>query len=328
MNNKTNRPSISVVMPTYNGEAFIAKAIQSVLNQTFTDFELIIVNDGSTDATASIIASFDDSRILYIKKETNTGIADCLNIGIKVAKGTYFARMDDDDTCDKERLLQQIRYLETHKNVIVCATNDQNRGGNRPYLSNLQIKIGLMFRNVLIHASVMMPMSIFNNYKYNVDKVPSEDYDLWSRILKEGEFHKLSDPLMQIRYSIDGQTATRRHEQLKLNIDIGKSIFKSYGFDLNEIDEMILNFFIQHNYSVSPGFLIKIIAWLDDLNHRNTNLNIFPEHAFANEIEYQKWDFIKKYFLNNKITKKMHSFICLPYKYKFKIMNYYVKKLI
>jgi len=328
MDNKTNRPLISVVMPTYNGEAFIAKAIQSVLDQTFTDFEFIIVDDGSTDATASIIASFNDSRILSIKKESNTGIADCLNIGIEAAKGIYFARMDDDDTCHRERLSKQIKYLETHKNVIVCATNDQNLGGNRPYLSDLQIKIGLMFRNVLIHASVMMPMSIFDTYSYNTKMVPSEDYDLWSRILKEGKFHKLSEPLMQIRYSSDGQTATRRHEQLKLNVGICKRFLKNYGFALEPNDEYLLHQFVEHDYTISVDVLLKLLKWLDKLQHLNTKLSIFPDLQFANEIAFQKQNFIKKYFLNRKLPKKIEPFIKLPFHYKLQVISFYMNKLV
>ena len=90
-------------MATYNGERYISEAIESVLNQSYTNFEFIIVDDGSTDTTAQIIASFSDSRIIYLKKNTNSGIADSLNLGISKARGAYIARMDDDDVCMPNR---------------------------------------------------------------------------------------------------------------------------------------------------------------------------------------------------------------------------------
>ena len=216
-------------MPTYNGEEFIKEAIQSILDQSYTHFELFVVDDGSTDKTPMIIDAFTDERLTYIRKPNNSGIADSLNLGISRAKGKYFARMDDDDVSREDRLAKQVEYLEAHPDVVVCATNDQNLGGKRPYLNDVEIKTGLLFRNVLIHASVMMPMSLFGSFKYDPDSVPSEDYDLWSRILGQGKFHKMSEPLMQIRYASDGQTATRRDEQLNLNINISKRILKHFG---------------------------------------------------------------------------------------------------
>ena len=319
------KPLVSVVLPTYNGEEFIKEAIESILNQSLKNFELIIVDDGSTDATATIINSFVDDRISFIKKEKNSGIADSLNIGILKANGKYFARMDDDDTSHKDRLYKQVEFLETHQDVVVCATNDHIEG-NRPYLSDVEIRIGFLFRNVIIHASVMMPMSIFDTYKYNIDTVPSEDYDLWSRILNEGKFHKLSEPLMQIRYSSDGQTATRRHEQLKLNVGIYKRFLDNYGFDLDEDGEYLLNLFIEHNYAMPTDTMIRLLKWMDKLIDANKVLNIFPEEPFKDEIEFQKQNFIKKYFLNRKITNKIKPFIKMPYRYKLMIINYYFNK--
>jgi glycosyltransferase involved in cell wall biosynthesis len=323
---KNNSPLVSVVMPTYNGAEFIYEAIQSILNQSYSNFELFIVDDGSTDNTSEIIMSFNDDRISFIKKEKNSGIADSLNIGIANAKGKYFARMDDDDVSQVNRLQMQVEFMETNPDVVVCATNDQNLGGNRPYLSDLKIRIGLLFRNVLIHASVMMPMVIVKACQYNINMVPSEDYDLWSRILNEGKFHKLQEPLMHIRYSSDGQTATRRNEQLKLNVNICKRILKNYSFNLDESDEQLLNLFVEHDYSITAGTFCKLLKWLDKLNQINKNLSIFPEQLFLDEIEFQKESFIKKYFINRKLSNKISPFIKMPYRYKLQVISYYFKK--
>src|SRR5450432_2078787 len=94
-----NPPEISVILPAYNTEAYLGKAIQSLLDQSFRDFELLIINDGSTDKTEDIIRSFSDPRIVYIKNEQNYGLIDTLNKGIDISRGKYIARMDGDDIC-------------------------------------------------------------------------------------------------------------------------------------------------------------------------------------------------------------------------------------
>lgn len=326
--NNIEKPFVSAVMPTYNGADFIHEAIQSVLDQSYPYFELIIVDDGSTDNTSKIVNSFTDSRIIFLSKDKNSGIADSLNLGISKSKGHYFARMDDDDECHKDRLLRQVEYLESHPDVVVCATNDQNLGGNRPYLNDLDIRIGLLFRNVMIHASVMVPMAVIKTYQYNIKTVPSEDYDLWSRLLDEGKFHKLSEPLMMIRYAADGQTATRRVEQLKLNIEISQRFFHYYGFDMDEKSKHSHELFVEHNYLISGGELIGIFKWLDRLSWANKELNIFPEQRFLNEIEFQKLNFINKYFINRKLANKFNPFFKLSFKYKMHIIKFYLKKYI
>jgi glycosyltransferase involved in cell wall biosynthesis len=323
-----SNPLVSVVMPTYNGADFIHDAIQSILDQSYSNFELIVVDDGSTDNTSEIVNAFTDKRITYIKKPKNSGIADSLNLGISKARGSYFARMDDDDVSREDRLQKQVEFLETHKDVVVCATNDQNLGGERPYLSDQEIKIGLLFRNVIIHASVMMPMTILETYKYDVNRVPSEDYDLWSRILNEGKFHKLPEPLMQIRYASDGQTATRRHEQLKLNVDICKRFLSNDGFKLDKDKEYILYSFIEHDYSITGSTLLKLLDWLEAMKFSNKILSIFPQELCIDEIEFQKQNFIKKYFINRKVVDKIEPFIKLPIRYKLFILRYYIGSLL
>src|SRR5476651_2363164 len=102
-------PTITVLMPAYNAERFIGEAIASVLQQTYTDFELVIVNDGSTDSTFDIITTFNDPRIVVVNQE-NMGVAAALNTGLKHAKGTYIARFDADDVCYSQRLEKQVKF--------------------------------------------------------------------------------------------------------------------------------------------------------------------------------------------------------------------------
>src|SRR5215204_4839876 len=117
-----NVPAVSVVLPAYNCEKYIAKAIESVLRQTFTDFEFIIINDGSSDRTEEIIRSFSDPRILYQVNKINKGLVYTLNKGIDNAKGRYIARMDGDDIALPERFEKQFEYLQLNKEVDILAT--------------------------------------------------------------------------------------------------------------------------------------------------------------------------------------------------------------
>src|SRR5262245_7986035 len=117
-----NAPAISVILPAYNCEKFIGKAIQSVLQQTFSDFELIIINDGSTDNTETRIEEFNDPRVVYHKNPGNKGLIFTLNKAIELSQGRYIARMDADDSCLPERLAKQKDFLDHHENIAVTAT--------------------------------------------------------------------------------------------------------------------------------------------------------------------------------------------------------------
>ena len=174
----------------------------------------------------------------------------------------------------------------------------------------------------------MMPMSVIKGYRYDVDTVPSEDYDLWSRILKVGTFCKLPEPLMYIRYVKDGQTATRRHEQLVLNVAISRRFIRAYGFELNEECDYYLGLFVEHDYSINAKTLIGLLKWLEQLNKVNIALGIFPSDLFHDEIAFQKYNFVKHYFINRKLKDKLTPFLYLPFYYKLKVLNYYVGKIL
>src|SRR5215218_8009066 len=114
-------PQVSVILPVYNGEAYLQEAVDSILAQTFTDFELLIINDGSTDDSERIIDSYKDSRVKHLKNEQNRGLIFSLNRGVEAAKGAYIARMDADDVALPERLEKQMQYLKQNKEVGILS---------------------------------------------------------------------------------------------------------------------------------------------------------------------------------------------------------------
>ena len=159
-------PKISVIMPAYNAEKYIAQAIESILGQTYGDFELIIINDCSQDRTEEIVLSYDDPRIIYLKNEQNLGVAKTLNRGLEVAKGRYIARMDADDIAMLERFAKQIAFLDSNADVAVLGTNVEifNEEGTIctgwSATNTEQMKVDLLFSCGLAHPSVMMRTEI------------------------------------------------------------------------------------------------------------------------------------------------------------------------
>jgi len=205
-----NFPAISVVLPVYNGEKFLYKAIQSILTQSFTDFELIIINDGSTDSTDTIIQSVTDVRIIYVKNEVKKGLVYSLNKGIDLAKGKYIARMDADDICLPERFSRQRSFLETHEDIALVASTvifinekDQETGVwdlDRKAISSADIKKIMPFKNCIAHPSVMMRSGYAKAFGYRRRQRNIEDYDLWLRFLNRGySIAKIEEPLLLYR---------------------------------------------------------------------------------------------------------------------------------
>jgi glycosyltransferase involved in cell wall biosynthesis len=209
------QPLLSVIMPVYNAEKHLLFAINSILAQTFTQFEFIIIDDGSTDQSSTIIHSFTDSRIIYQKNEKNIGLAHTLNKGIDEAKGQLIARMDADDIALPERLAKQVHFLNAHQqvDVIDCVMEYINENGdtihqtNSNKLSYWQIKQQLPKENCLGHSSIMIRTEALKKYKYK--NVGNEDYELWLRMMADGIIiEKLPEVLLQYRIHQGSYTYT------------------------------------------------------------------------------------------------------------------------
>ena len=225
---KETNPAISVVMPVYNGGLYLKEAIDSILNQTFTDFEFIIINDGSTDNSENVILSFNDNRIRYFYKE-NTGISDTLRYGIDKSKGFYIARMDADDISLPKRLQLQFDYLKRNKNCILVGSAvyyiDERGsfiGRSLPYSSDFAIKFNLKFGSVIVHPSVMFTKSAYEkSHGYNIFiKGMFEDYILWLDMSEYGKYHNLSIPLLS--YRISNQSWYFKINQIELRSTMSK----------------------------------------------------------------------------------------------------------
>tara|TARA_B110000003_G_scaffold276536_1_gene323679 strand:- start:5983 stop:6861 length:879 start_codon:yes stop_codon:yes gene_type:complete len=210
---------ISVLMPVYNGEKHLKEAIDSILNQTFRDFEFIIVNDGSTDNTKSIIDSYDDKRIICVEQE-NKGLAKSLNIGASHCKGEYIARMDADDISISSRLMDQYLFLKSHPNISVLSSafsyineNGKYLGRTFPITYPFLIKKKLLNSGCIVcHPSVMIRRKDFFDVGAYTEIMGNRfvDYHLWVKFLKKGYSIKNSSEVL-LKYRILDSAITSQY---------------------------------------------------------------------------------------------------------------------
>lgn len=203
-------------MPVYNGERFLPEAIDSILNQTWVDFELLIVDDGSTDGSSEILSGYAnrDKRVTLIRNETNLGLVRTLNRGLDLTDSPYIARMDQDDISLPDRLQKQAMYLQQHPEVGVLGTNityidsegrdlKYSRPKHNRYESPLFIRWSLLWRNPIYHPTVMIRRAVLERtgFKYNPEYEAAEDYEFWARLSHHTILARLEDVTVKYRIS-------------------------------------------------------------------------------------------------------------------------------
>lgn len=207
-------PQVTVLLPVRNGSAHLAAALESIFAQTFTDFELLVIDDGSTDGTPEILRAIRDPRLRVVTNPQNSGLVPALNRGLELARGEFVARQDHDDISLPERLRKQVDFLRSHPEYMLVGTEAiQTDAEGRPAFRLLrpraadEIRWYLCFDNAFIHSSVMFRGAVvrqeFGGY---APSFHSEDYALWSRIARERETANLGEPLL--RYREHGSSVT------------------------------------------------------------------------------------------------------------------------
>lgn len=204
----TRPPTISVLLPVYNGAAFLQQAVDSVLLQSYSDFELLIIDDGSTDNSSELLRNLKDPRIRVIYQE-NRGLAASLNILLFQAQGRYIARQDQDDVCLPERFHNQAKFLDSNSDIAIVGTAAEIwvnhartlRKTNNP-CSNSALQFNLLFDNYFVHSSIMFRRCIVQDlggYTEEKSRQPPEDYELWSRVARQNKIANLPDVLLGYR---------------------------------------------------------------------------------------------------------------------------------
>lgn len=269
-----NEPMVTVLMAVYNGEKFLKEAMESILNQTFTNFEFLIINDGSTDNSVKIIKSYDDPRIRLINNETNLKLIASLNKGISLAKGKYIARMDCDDISMPERLEKEVKFLEDNEEYGLVGTwytvidGEGKEKYNMSYpSSNDLIKLFLSLNCPLVHGSIMGRTELFKQNLYGSKEYYAvEDYELWVRFSKLTKIYNIPEYLF--RYRIYGESFSDSKTQLMYNqtLELSK---KSYIENKNEYKRLVREQILENKYKQEKEEAVEYInKWLKSFAKR------------------------------------------------------------
>ena len=246
---------ISVVTAVYNGGLYLKECIDSILNQTFEDFEFILINDGSTDNSEEIILQYKDPRIVYIKNEVNKKLVESLNIGLAASRGKYIARIDADDIAFPNRLQVQYDYMEAHPEVGICGSSVDSfldKTDKRQQVdfatSDLSIRAFTFFQSPFCHPSTMMRKEVLDRHqlKYPDEYYRAEDYALWLEILKHTQGANIPSMLLHYRKHETSETAladTKIEERIEGVIRVHKLYLAQNGISLTpELMEVYTRF--------------------------------------------------------------------------------------
>ncbi len=298
---------VSVIMPVFNGESYLCEAIQSVLDQTYTNFEFIIINDGSTDSSELLIKRFRDDRIKVINNPVNMGLVKTLNLAISHCKGEFIARFDSDDICFPHRLEKQLDKFSQNNDLDVVGSSaiiigkcGEHKGLFKVPEEHTDIHLGMLFNNQIIHPSVMMRRCSILQYMptiYDIKDLHVEDYGLWVKMLSSHQFYNIQEPLIKYRVheskvsTIYSNSQIKNSKKIKYTVanffsvkpDVSET-YKLYSqdksFSLLDANEKI---FSQLNEQFYNSFFVSQIFWefaLKDRIRGRRSLSIYYRSAF------------------------------------------------
>jgi len=268
----STQPLISVVIPCYNAEQFVKQAIDSIINQTYTNLEIILIDDGSTDSTLKILneCSLNDSRISVYRNPENRKLIYTLSKGIELAAGEYIARMDADDTCTADRIQTQLNYLLDHPEVDACSTgyNVINFKGKilttkfPKAINSATLKFISMFSTPINHGALLAKSNVMKENKYDKKYLHSEDYELFSRLLLNGyKMTNLNKSLYNYRKNLN--SVSNVFEQIQIRTHIGISLRNLLQYFGEQPDEMIHKIMV-HRLDFKPE-RVQVIEALNKL---------------------------------------------------------------
>ncbi|MCZ8197297.1 MAG: glycosyltransferase family 2 protein [Flavobacterium sp.] len=281
MNNST--PLISVILPVYNVASYINEAIDSILKQTIQDYEILVIDDCSTDNTISIIEAIKDSRIKIIRKEKNKGLIDSLNFGFKIAQGKYIARMDGDDICYPNRFEEQISFLEDNSQYILCGSWAKVIGFDsvmKVKEKHDEIVTDFLLTNSIIHPTVMIRNKSLEKFEFDQSMIAVEDYDYWTKLCFEGKFYNIPKPLLLYRIH-DNQVSTKYKDiQIKGDIKIRMNLYKKLMYDETIYkDSILIKILYSNNYFNKNEFEL-LLKWFNELSIKNKKIKLFNDYFF------------------------------------------------
>jgi glycosyltransferase involved in cell wall biosynthesis len=289
-------PAVTVLMPIYNGQDYVKDAIDSILSETFSDFEFLIIDDGSKDKSAEIIKSYKDPRIKYVSNVTNRGLPTTLNLGIELARGEFIARMDCDDISLPQRLERQVDFMRSHPEVSACGTWIKTIGDaagfvNKYFTDSGDIKASLLFNTSLAHPSVIMRRSALNklNIRYSTHyRYFEEDYALWIELSKYTELANIPEVLLLYRIhkkSVSHINISNRQEGISI---LRKNQLETLGLYPSEGDMYIHNSLHPTKGENLIEFIVEEEKWLIKITNANMQADLYSQNSLS-KIIYTRW---------------------------------------
>ncbi|WP_347862857.1 glycosyltransferase family A protein [Salimicrobium sp. PL1-032A] len=285
------QPLVTVFIPMYNAEAHIRKTLDSILNQTYTNLEVLIVDDGSSDRSVEIVGNYTDDRIRLIRNDGNKGIPFTRNVGLTHAKGKYLAIMDADDESFPERIDKQVAYMEIRPDIDVTGSYYEKTGGGSSHTVKAEhilwqeIRIQVLFSNRFCNSTALIRMDTVKEHglTYNEDYYIAQDYEFWAQLSKVGRIEILPEVLVEYHTGHSNVTnyslSKKMHERKTLIDGIHRDLLDHYGFGLTKEEvDVFNNFFFLNVVTVfDEAYVSRIKAVLKKLLDTN---EVFDRERF------------------------------------------------
>jgi len=280
-------------MPVYNAENYIKQTIDSILTQTFVDFEFLIIDDGSSDKSLQILSTYTDPRIKVFKNERNIGYVRTLNKLIKLSKGEYIARQDNDDISFPKRLEKQVHFLNKNQEIGICGSNAMIFGTKKNMtflpLHDEEIRAYMIFSNPIYHPTVMYRKTLFNELgvdKYDESLCPAEDYAMWFNASKKTKLANLTEPLLKYRIHENNTGSLNKNIQDENANKVRKDIFKfTLSMDISTEEIRLLSLIYKRDL-INYENLISYEQLLIKILHKNSEIKYFNERVLKNLLFY------------------------------------------
>jgi len=285
-----NQPLVSVILPAYNAGKTIGAAVSSILDQDYTNIELIIIDDGSSDNTAEAVRSFSDPRIKLFIHSSNEKLINTLNEGLQIASGKYIARMDADDISYPSRIGKQVAYMEAHTAVGICGTGIRLTGNtdkiSLPETESNRIKARLLFDNCFNHPTVMFRSDFVKQHAvhYSSEYPHAEDYALWCEICNKTEFGNIIEVLLDY-YVGPGQVSQRHRPEQIASIRKAQHILLSrIQLNISERESELLEQLFTKECPAEKTFFTDAAQLLEKVAAANEKTGVLPVKEFSEHI--------------------------------------------
>jgi hypothetical protein len=288
---RVDQPRVTVLMPVYNGALYLSEAVQSILQQSFSDFEFLIIDDGSNDDSVKIIHQFCDSRIRLVHNKVNMGLIASLNRGLGLARGEYVARMDADDISRPYRLKSQVRFMDSNQHIGVCGSwiqlfpKAKSKVWKFPEKSD-EIRCWQFHAVGVAHPAVMMRRQLFTDLGLLYDPAYPhvEDYELWSRAIHYMDFANIQKVLLDYRISSGQICAKHGSEQLLLLASLRRQQVIKLGIDPTQEEQQLHEAIMNNTMPLDADYLDKAEQWLLRLEMANRLTCIYPGECFSKRL--------------------------------------------